>query len=213
MFDVQTGGDFRKILTIEKQIRFAGASTLTKLAGMSQDAADVALHANFHVRRAWWKHTNRFGIKIKKATRADLESAVYTAADWLLEAEGHAAGVKVPDKHAGHLAVPDVNETRHGIMKVVSKREKARYLLANPQQTRAFKVTTKSGYTLILQRKGGKGGRGGKKSKIVTKYIFRDRVKVPHHSVIVEPTIRTVNTQLGPVWDRELQHAWNTAKP
>jgi hypothetical protein len=209
-WEVANKKEFNKILRMDRDLLFAAASTLTKLAGMGQDASDIELFNQFHIRRSWWKSANKYGIKIKKATKTDLESAVYTQADWLREAEGHAAGVKFPDRHSGHLAVPDVAETRHGIQNVVKKTEKASYLLANPQKTRAFKVTTKSGYTLILQRKGGRGGRGGKTSKIVTKYIFRNSVKVPHQSAIVEPVHKTVFTYLGQVWDQQLKKALTT---
>lgn len=196
----------------EKQIRFAAASMLTKVAGMSQDASDAALQTEFHIRRPWWKSGARYGIKIKKATKADLESAVYTAADWLLEAEGYAAGVKVPDQHSGHLAVPVLGETRKTIQSVIPAKEKARYLLANAATTRAFKVQTRSGYTLILQRKGGRGGRGGKTAKIVTKYIFRNSVKVPHQSAVIEPTRKTVLQYAGQVFGQQLESAFKTAK-
>ena len=212
MFDIKIDGELNKALQIPKQLVFATAKTLTRVAGMSQDAADDALQQEFHIRRPWWKHGARYGIKIKKATKTDLESAVYTNADWLLEAEGLAGGVKKPDKHAGHLAVPDVEETRHGIGNVVRRAEKAKYLLANPDKTRAFKVQSKSGYTLILQRKGGKGGRGGKKSRIVLKYIFVNSVRVPHQSAIVAPTHRTVLTHAPTVFNQELRNAFATAK-
>jgi len=212
MIEIKIDGDIGKLLKLDQDITFAAASSLTKVAGLSQDVSDLALQHEFHVRSGWWKHTSKYGIKIKKATKADLTSAVYTGADWLLEAEGHAAGVKVPDRHSGHLAIPDVKETRHGISKVVRKTEKARYLLAHPEQTRAFKVTTKGGYTLILQRKGGRGGRGGNTSKVVTKYIFADKVKVPHQSAIVEPTQRTVLRYVGEIFNEELQHAISTSR-
>jgi hypothetical protein len=92
MFDIHTSGDIAKGLNLEKQIRFAAASTLTKVAGRSQDAVNTALQGEFVIRKPWWKHTSRHGIKIKKATKTDLVSAVYTSADWLIEAEGFAAG-------------------------------------------------------------------------------------------------------------------------
>jgi hypothetical protein len=212
MFDIHTSGDIAKGLNLEKQIRFAAASTLTKVAGRSQDAVNTALQGEFVIRKPWWKHTSRHGIKIKKATKTDLVSAVYTSADWLIEAEGFAAGVKRPDKHRGHLAVPDVKETRGGIGRVVKKTEKARYLLDHAAETRAFKVKTRSGYTLILQRKGGRGGRGGKTSRVVTKYIFRDTVKVPHQSAVVTPTHRTVLRYVGPIFQEEFAKAIKTAK-
>jgi hypothetical protein len=212
MLEIKIDGDIGKLLKLDRDITFAAASTLTKVAGRSQDAAGEALNREFHVRRPWWKHTARYGIKIKKATKTDLESAVYTGADWLLEAEGHAAGVKTPDRHNGHLAVPDVQQTRHGIQNVVGKKEKARYLLTHPKETRAFKVTTKSGYTLILQRKGGRGGRGGNTSRVVTKYIFRKSVKVPHQSAIVEPTQKTTLTHVGPIFNDELRNAILTSR-
>lgn len=200
---------------IEKQLRFAAASTVTRLAYESQ--AEVirpggALDREFVLRGKWYAPTSRYGIKVRRATKINLTSQVYTAADWLLEAEGHAAGVKVPDKHGGHLAVPDVKETRGGIQRKVKKSEKARALLDNPAKSRAFKITTQSGYTLILQRKGGRGGRGGKTSRLVTKYIFRNSVKVPHQSTVVTPTHDTVRLKLAQVWNEQLRIALATAK-
>jgi hypothetical protein len=84
--------------------------------------------------------------------------------------------------------------------------------LDHAAETRAFKVKTKSGYTLILQRKGGRGGRGGKTSRVVTKYIFRDTVKVPHQSAVVTPTHRTVLRYVGPIFQEEMAKAIKTAR-
>lgn len=217
-----TNGPGLKLLqTFEKQIRFAAAVTLTQLAGKGQDASDAALPQDFHIRGPWWKSGARYGIKIKKADKTNLESAVYTRADWLLEAEGFAAGVKRPE-HGTHLAVPAVDKSSFGtripvrqggsITGKVTRTQKAKYLLDHAATTRAFKIKTASGFTLIVQRTGGRGGRGGKTSKLVTKYIFRDTVRVPHQSAVVQPVIESVEINLPSVWQVNLKKAIDTVK-
>jgi hypothetical protein len=196
--------------SFDKQVKFATAATLTQLAGKSQDAVDLALEKEFHIRGPWWKHTAKHGIKIKKATKTDLESQVKTSADWLLEAEGYAGGVKVPDQHSGHLVVPVTDKTtgrieaRVGgsIQGKVSKANRPRTLLNNPA-AHAFKINTKSGYTLIVQRKG---------KKLKTLYLFKRSVRVPHQSAVVDPTLATVKRELNAVWQANLEKAIKTAK-
>jgi hypothetical protein len=203
--EVEVTGDIDRLLKLDKDITFAIASALTKVAKEAQAQVFVALQSEFHIRGKWYEQSNKFGIKVKPATKSDLEAAVYTAADWLVEAEGANDGIKRP--HGSHLAVPDVQNTRKGIGNKVGKREKARYLLENTQKTRAFKVKSKSGYTLILQRKG-----KGKNSYTVTKYIFRDEVKVPHQSAVVEPTIKTVLERFPAIFNIQLKTAIETSR-
>jgi hypothetical protein len=206
--EITVSGDIDKLLKLDQDIKFAAASALTKAVKLTQDViVTVALPAEFHVRGTWWRPGYQKGINMLGATKEGQEAVLFTRADWLLEAEGNAGGVKTADHGGHHLAVPDVENTRHGIDKKIRKAEKPRYLLDPINKKRSFKVNTHGGYTLILQRKG-----RGKKSYLVTKYIFRNEVKVPHQSAIIEPANRIIPRIIGDLFNQQLKVAISTSR-
>lgn len=225
--DIDVSGDIDKLLNLDRQIQFATAATLTQLAKESQAEIRPALRKDFTIRGDWDDPKKKHGIKVKTASKNRLEAAVYTSADWLLEAHGEHGGVKTPDGGGQNLAIPSVENTRHGIQNKIRPGEKARKLLNNAPRTKAFKVKSKRGTTLIMQRVGlgadgeplrGKRGnflRGrGKnvKTKTILKYALRPAVKVPQHPVITETTRKTVFGRLNPVFEANLRKAIETAK-
>jgi hypothetical protein len=205
---IEVTGDIDKLLKLDGDIKFAAASALTKAVKLTQDSiVTVSIPAEFHVRGTWWRPGYQKGINMLGATKQNQEAVLFTRADWLLEAEGNAGGVKTPDRGGQHLAVPDTENTRHGIEKKIRKAEKPRYLLDPVNKKRSFKVNTQGGYTLILQRKG-----RGKKSYLVTKYIFRNEVRVPHQSAIIEPANRIIPKVIGGLFIQQLSEAIRTSR-
>jgi hypothetical protein len=202
-FEIEVTGDIIGVTTLPKQIIFATAESLTKTSKRAQKAIIPELERDFIIRTDWWRQDRKFGIKVKAAKKTDLTAMVYTAADWLLEAEGYHGGLKKPDKGGSHLADPDIDHTRHGIRNKVARAEKARKLLENSKRSKAFKIKGKYGGELIMQRIGLDSfgnpltnkqgrylrGRGKKRpSKVVLKYILRKDSRVPFHPVITQTT-------------------------
>jgi hypothetical protein len=68
---------------IYSNIRFGTAMGLTKTAKDGQSAVLGALKGTFTLRGSWFQPGNKFGIKIKAATKDDLSAEVRTMADWL----------------------------------------------------------------------------------------------------------------------------------
>lgn len=208
--------------TLPKQLAFVASQTINSCAYEGQKEVTRSgggLDSNLIVRGPWWKPGTRYGINVRRSNKTNLESSIWTNADFLLETEGHAQGIRTPERGRRHLTVPVTQpggriEARQGgsVRGKMRRSEKAKALLANPV-SRAFKVTTKSGHTLVLQRVGGRGGRGGKTSKVKTLYIFKTQVKVPKTSGFVEPAVATITRVLPGVWDSHLRKAVATIKP
>jgi hypothetical protein len=226
-FDVELSGDVAAVVTMPKQLVFAIADSLTKTAKRAQKEIPPELERVFTVRGDWYLPSRKNGIRIKFAKKTDLEAAVYTMADWLLEAEGYHGGVKTPDKGGTNLAEPDVEHTRHGIRNKIARAEKARLLLQNAKRTHAFKIKGKYGGQLIFQRIGlgadgkpnlTKAGRysnrrkRGQKSALVLKYVLRKSVRVPYHPVVTGTTIIVFRDHYGNYLNASFAAALRNAK-
>jgi hypothetical protein len=61
---IEITGDINKLLNLDKQIAFAAASTLTKVAKLAQAEVLESLDKEFHLRGSWFKPTNKHGIKV-----------------------------------------------------------------------------------------------------------------------------------------------------
>lgn len=225
--DIEVSGDLAGVITLPKQIEFGIAAALTATAKRAQTAVQEEIKKDLVVRTEWWRQDRKFGIKVKPATKSNKEAIIYTLADWLLELEGYHSGVKTPDKHNGNLANPDIEHTRHGLRNVVRRAEKARTLLNNQKRTKAFKIKTKTGYQLILQRVGLDSfgnrlksktggylrGRGkGRQSELVTKYLLIGKVKVPYKPVVTRPSIITFRLHFSSYLFQNLEKAIKSAK-
>ncbi|MER3478848.1 MAG: hypothetical protein C4287_23275 [Leptolyngbya sp. ERB_1_2] len=87
----------------KKQLAFGIASGLTKSAKESQQAVLGAMKQEFTLRGRWYEQSNKFGIKVKPATKTDLTAEIRTAAPWLpLQETG---GTKTPIERSA-LTVP-----------------------------------------------------------------------------------------------------------
>lgn len=225
-FEAKVTGDFRGVLSLPKQMRFAASLALTRTAGKSQDAVIEHLDDDMNIRKEWYQPGRKFGIKFKPAKTGNLEATVYSAADWLMEMHGFNNQIKQPDKGGSNLAVPDTDNVRGRIENVVPRAKKARRLLENTQRTKAFKITSKKGIQLILQRIGAdkdgndrvsksgavlKAKKGGP-SKVRLLYTLRPSVKVPYNPVLHKWTIMTYRQRFGASFGDALEKALKTAK-
>lgn len=76
-------------LWAKKQVRFATAKTLTKVAQHSQEEIQRDIVRRFDTTKQWWKKNTPTGIKIKAATKRNLTAEVFTGSknDWLYRHE------------------------------------------------------------------------------------------------------------------------------
>lgn len=177
---------------IEKQTTFATALTLTSLAKKSQSKALDAIEEKFTVRGNWAQPSNRFGVHTEIATKSNLESAVKTSASWLIP---HETG---QDKTAdgGNIAVPTV-ATRPNITDKITTAKRPRNLVG------AFKLTTRTGATSIFKRIN---------RVLVPLYRLVRSAHIEKNSTIIEPTIKTVEQELGNEFGSAMRKAFDTQK-
>lgn len=237
-FSIDTTGDIAGVVTLPKQMLFAATKAVNDTADDSRDNVVILLKRALHVRGNWIKPKTRYGINVTYAKKGTYESAVHTAADWLLEEEGFHGGVKTAELGHTNLANPSVENTRHGIENKVKASEKARRLLQFSQgkysnlktknvigRTGAFKIKNKQGVELILQRVGatasgevkrGKKGQPlrtrGNNGKVVLKYVLKKSVKVPQLEVFQHGVIFTTREVFGKNYGKNLVIALKAAR-
>lgn len=237
-FSIDTTGDIAGVVTLPKQLLYAVLQTCNDTAEDSEANVILLLKSHLHIRGNWYMPKTRFGINVTYAKKDTLTSEVYTRADWLLEEEGFHGGVKVPTAGHTNLAEPDVENTRHGIENKIKVAEKARRLLQFSAgkysslrtkniigATGAFKVRSKSGAELILQRVGAtsagevrRGKRGqpirskGENGKVVLKYIFKKEVKVPTTEIFQNAVIFTTREKFPVNLSKNLIKAIRSAR-
>jgi hypothetical protein len=130
---------------IYRNIQFGTAVGLTKTAKDGQAAALGALKGTFTLRNRW-AEIGPYAIKIKAATRDDLQAVVGTAADWLQIHED--GGIK----HAkgGRLAIPTENVRRNKRL-IIPRNQRPKGLAG-----KAFVLMTKKGPVLAQRISRGK---------------------------------------------------------
>lgn len=180
---------------IAKQLPFATARTLTQTAKDAQDEILHTLPQTFTLRGVWFKPRNKFGIKIRPATKRDLEAETGTNADWLELHE--TSGVKRP--RGSHLAIPTENIRRLKSGKI-SKVNRPRNL------KRSFVLQTKNG-RVLFQRKF-----KGKRSHIVALYNLEKRAKIKKQSTVIEPATRTIKARINMNFEKFMTEALRTAR-
>lgn len=184
-----------KIPDLEKNIRFATAVTLTRLAQAGQDASATAISSTFTVRNKWYL-TGPLAIKVETASKDKLKSAVKTAAGFLVP---HETGEdKVPAGRALAIPTPNVKRTKRDIIR---KSERPRAI-----KTLTFVLQTKNGPVLATRR-----GRG-KRKPLVILYGLESRAKIKKQSTVIEPVRRAVEQNLAKTFHENLARAFATAR-
>jgi hypothetical protein len=180
-----------------KQLPFAIASALTKTAGQARRGVIRELPGKFTIRTDWARPTNKFGIKIKPATKQKPVAEVGTDADWLEKFE--TGKDKLP--RGQHLAIPTVN-VRRTKRSIIQRSQRPNALRGK----RTFILNTKSG-RVLFQRKF-----KGKRSNIVALYNLERRARIRKNSPVIEPVKRIVARNLGRNFTEALANALKTAR-
>ena len=179
------------ISTIAKQIPFATALALTRTAKEVQREEIAHIRTAFTARGSWLREGGRFGVGITPASKENLVAVVESRAPWL---EAHEEGTNRTPEGA-HFAIPqkDIRRTK---TQVISRSQRPKAL------QRAFKVETKRGVPLLLQRV----GRG-------TRSILRVMYQLTGRATIA-PRLRFVETgraEVERVWRRIFSEALDRA--
>lgn len=180
-----------------KQAVFATAVALTNTAKDAQADVLDSLAQTFTLRGKWFAPSNKFGIKVKTARKDDLQSAVYTDADWLIP---HETGEdKLP--RGNSLAVPTEN-VRRSKKDFIIKSNRPRAL-----QQGFILTSKKTGHKILFIRKGKK-----KRSYLVALYNLTTRVHIKKQSTVIEPIQKTVERNFYKNYEIALRRALETAK-
>jgi hypothetical protein len=200
MFDsinltVKKGFPTEKVL---KSMRFGVANALTQTAKQAQAGVQGQLRGTFTLRGKWFEQGNRFGIKVKPATPANLTAKVSTLADWLTKQEE--GGTQTPFRN--FFAIPTENVRPKGSTKII------RGALKPARLKNSFVVKSKkAGVSLLVQR----FGRGRKKQTRIM-YILVPRIHVKAVQVFYDPIEKVVRRRLNSNLQKYVQEALNTIR-
>lgn len=182
---------------IIKNLNYGTAVGLTKTAKEGQAAVVGSLGSTFTLRGNWWQQSNRFGIKIKPATRDSLQAEVRTMADWL---EIHEKG-GTKTARGGRLAIPTEN-VRRNKKQIIARANRPAALRGK----RTFVLQTSKG-PVLYQRK-----YYGKRSTIVALYNLEPRARIRKQSTFFDPIEKVIKRRLDKNIEMEVRKALATMR-
>lgn len=195
--DIQGQVSTQKYLSnIEGQIPFATALALTKTAKEIQREEITHIRSSFSVRGSWLREGGKFGVGITPASKQALVAVVESRAPWL---EAHEEGMtRTPA--GSHFAIPqaDIRRTK---TQVIARSHRPKAL------KRAFKVETKKGIPLLLQRVG-----RGKRSVLRVMYQLTGKAKIEPRLRFIETGRTVVDRVWKQIFSEALDRAIRTAR-
>jgi len=184
------------IYGVAKQIPFATALALTRTAKEIQREEIAHIRNAFTVRGSWLREGGKFGVGIVPASKENLVAVVESRAPWL---EAHEEGTtRTPE--GAHFAIPqkDIHRTK---TQVIARSQRPKAL------KRAFKVESKRGVPLLLQRVG-----RGKSSILRVMYQLTGRAKIDPRLRFFETGRAVVERVWRRIFSEALDHAIRTAR-
>jgi hypothetical protein len=195
--DIQGLDATRKhIANVERQIPFATALALTRTAKEIQREEIAHIRTAFTVRGSWLREGGKFGVGIIPASKENLVAVVESRAPWL---GAHEEGtVRTPE--GAHFAIPqkDIRRTK---TQVIARSHRPKSL------KRAFKIETKRGVPLLLQRIG-----RGKSSILRVMYQLTGRAKIDPRLRFFETGRAVVERVWRRIFSEALDRAIRTAR-
>lgn len=174
-----------QFLAKSKQIPFVTAKSLTEIAKKSQDEIRKHIREEFHIRKK--KGGFESSIRIKPATKNNLESQVYSMAAF---ASLQQTGGKKKARD-GRLAIPIYNNIKD-VKKKTTKNSPSGYLSGD-----AFKIKMPSGQEVIAQRKRGS-------LKIL--YFLRKEADIEKRFDMIEATKDVIYTKFNKIFNKNLEN-------
>ncbi len=191
MAQIEISGDIAALTSLPRQLNYAAAVTLTRVAKEGQSASIRAIKGTFTTRGDWYQPASIFGVRVRPATKDSLEAEVGTRAHWLALHE--TGGVKRP--RGQYLAIPTA-AARRANNQSVSRSRRPR------NARRTFVAETRSG-PVVFERTGG---------GIQALYFLEPRAVIRKRSVVIEPVTQVVDNRFGAIFARALDEALETAK-
>lgn len=165
---------------IYKQTTFGIAVGLTNTAKEAQKEVQSSIKSTFVTRGTWYEQSNRFGIKVKPATKTNLQAEVGTAADWLIP---HETGQDKKPR-GQNIAVP-TDQVRRNKRLIIPRAQRPKGLAG-----KAFVLQTKHGPVLAQRLM------KGKRKGLVVLYGLESRVKIRKQSTFYVPIEQVVKRSL-----------------
>jgi len=179
-----------------KNVTFGYARGLTRTAQKAQEDVVEGLRDKFTLRGRWWEKGNKYGIKIKPATTRNLESAVYTRANWLeIHEEG---GTKEPSK-SRYLSIPTEN-VRKNKKDIIRKARR-------PRNLKNSFVIRDGGQRLFMQRVG-----KGRRSSTRVMYVLDDRAKIEKKGTFLKASEKSVEKNRDQIMRKSIDDALRSTR-
>ena len=188
-------GDYFKIIPpkltgldeFPRKVAFVTAVALTKTAQEAQSASIAKIQQEFTVRTKWYEKSNKFGVKVKPATKDNLAATISTQAWWLVDHER--GGERLPSKK--YIAIPTdkVKRSKRDLITQATRRK-----LLNPLNPQVFPLRTKAGVLLLAQRI--KRGRGG----LAVLFAMKLKVRIEKQSTFNEPVEAALRDKFAEIY-------------
>jgi minor tail protein Z (GPZ) len=197
VISISVSNNINKLLSLDKQLVFAAAKSLTQIAKEGQTAAIEGIKSELTIRSEWYLPSRRFGVRIKTATKTDLSSEVKSAADWLAKlATGE---THTPTGGRSTIAVPT------SVLQPTGREIIPRAL--RPRQLKnAFVIKTTDGRQLLVKRV------GPRPRDLKVYYVLEPKTRRPKKNPLTKAVERTVTQRFGPVFAENFKQAIATAR-
>lgn len=195
--DIQGIEGMRQSLSnIERQLPFATALALTRTAKEVQREEIAHIRSAFTVRGSWLREGGKFGVRITPASKKELVAVVESRAPWLEEHEGGVT--RTPE--GSHFAIPQA-VIRRTKTQLIAKSQRPKAL------KRVFKIQTKKGIPLLIQRIG-----RGKRSALRVMYQLTGKAKIEPRLQFVDTGRAVVERVWKQIFAEALDRAIRTAR-
>lgn len=210
-FSITLEGDVKVVKELDRAITHAAKQTCIGVMQEAQPLVIQTIQKVFHVRGTWYQPSNRFGIHVRfNRNRDDLSASLETPADWL---EEHETGEdKTPDKHDGHLTIPQVGAARPTVQSVVPAKFKARRILPNASLISNRALVRASGKgkrftttTFFLNRAGTAIFERLPDRRLKLFYTLTTRSHIKRQSTVIQPTEQLAQLRFGPIFNEKLR--------
>lgn len=199
MISISVSGNINALLSLDKQLVFAVAKSLTQVAKLGQAAAIEGIKNELTVRTEWYLPGRKYGVRIKTATKTDLSAEVKSAADWLAAIE--TGETHTPTGGRSMIAVPTSAVQPTG-QEIIRRALRPR----GSQLKKAFIIKTTDGRQLLVKRV------GPRPRDLKVYYVLEPQTKRPKKHPFTQAVVRTVQQRFGPVFAENFKQALASAK-
>ena len=197
--NISVSDNVNALLSLDKQIVFAAAKSLTQVAKESQKAVIDGIQGDFTIRSDWYLPSRKYGIRIKTATKQDLSAEVKSSADWLAAQE--LGQTHTPRGGRQEIAVPTSAIQPTG-REVIRRPLRPR----GSKNRKAFIITSHRGNRLLVKRV------GPRPQDIIVLYVLERSAPRKKKTPMTTAVKRTVEQRFGSIFNRNLKDAIATAK-